>query len=463
MKKPLRKVGSNPLLFVSIVAGSILPNAAYAQVTVQQPALVIQANARVTVTGGVTVVRDANLICNGQWHSSGGVVSFSGSNSSAIGGSGDARFYQLNLAKSQLSTVTLNTNLQIGKALNFANGYIDLNGRQLVLTDTAQFNNESDTSRIIGPRGGKIVISASGVDAPYRLNLGGLGAVLTSTDNLGALTIDRSPMAVSAGGSSIQRTYFIQPQNNSGLNVTLRFYYLRSELNGNDPSTLNLWKSTDGIGWSLVGADARDTANHYVEKSGLADLSYWTLISTSNPLPIKLVSFNALCTGNEVLVSWTTGSESQLDKFQLQRSANGTNWLTIGSIPAENAANGANYTFRDPAPQTAGYYRLQIIDVDGHSSYSNIFHGGCSDIGLPFSVYPNPAGSQAIAQISLRQACTGKVQVVNMAGQTLYETIWNLQPGINQLPLAVGGWASGAYLLRLVLPNGVQTAQLIKN
>jgi hypothetical protein len=351
--------------------------------------------------------------------------------------------------------------LQIANALDFKRGLLDLNGQELQLSDTARVLEENDQGRIMGLHGGKVVASATGVNAPNQLNVGQLGAVLTSPANLGTLTVNRSPMPETSS-IGIQRTYLIQPQNNTALNATLRFYYLDAELNGSHAASLNLWKSTDGIAWTLIGADTRDTAGHYVEKTGIADFSYWTLSDIDNPLPLQLISFSAVCAGSYALIEWKTGSESQLNDFLVQRSTDGTSWSTLGSVDALNAANGAVYSFKDPAPQPNCFYRLKIVDRDAKLTYSPIFSGGCSDIALPFRVYPNPVVSQAVVQISVRQAATGKVQVLNMSGASVYEAGWNLRAGPNQLVIPVSGWAAGTYLLRLVLPDKVQTTQFIK-
>ena len=352
--------------------------------------------------------------------------------------------------------------MQIGNALNFKRGLIDLNGQTIQLTDTARLAGESDSGRITGLQGGKVVAAPTNANQPNQLNTGNLGAMLTSAANLGMLTVNRSSMPATGTGIGIQRTYLIQPQNNTALDATLRFYYLDAELNGADPTKLNLWKSTDGIAWALIGADIRDTTNHYVEKSGIADLSYWTLADLASALPLKLTSFSAVCAGSYALIEWKTGLESQLKDFLVQRSTDGNDWSTIGRMAAQNAANGAAYSFKDETPQLHAIYRLKMEDRDGTVTYSPLFRGGCSDIALPFLAYPNPAVSQVLARISLRQAAKGKLQVLNVSGASVYEAAWNLQPGVNQLIISVAGWAPGSYIMRLVLADGVQTTQFIK-
>ncbi len=459
MTKPLR-TGWKRILLPCLPA--VVMMTATGKLQAQNTSIVVQPGSTVMVTGGYTHLKDADLLCNGQWLSGGGVTLFTGANATSAGGSGSIRLWTVGIAKSQTVPIELTAGLQVNSALNFTRGLIDLNGQVLQLTNTARLSGESDSGRVTGLLGGKIVTEPINANQPNQLNLGNLGAMISSTANLGILSVNRSSMPGNVGSLGIQRTYLIQPQNNTALNATLRFYYLDAELNGNDPGKLNLWKSTDGIAWGLMGADIRDTVNHYVEKAGIADFSYWTLSALTSALPLKLVSFSAVCAGNAALIEWQTGLESQLKDFLVQRSTDGNSWLTIGRVTAQNAANGAGYSYKDIEPQPHDFYRLKIEDQDGTITYSPTFSGGCSDIALPFLVYPNPATSQVGARISLRKTANGNLQVLNVSGAVLYEAEWKLTAGLNQLVIPLAGWPSGSYILRLVTAEGVQTTQFIK-
>ena len=105
------------------------------------------------------------------------------------------------------------------------------------------------------------------LNAPTGENVGGLGAMLTSSADLGSTTVERMHAAGTGGGNSgIFRVFSIQPTNNSGLNATLRFYYDESELNGIAENDLILFKSPDGLNdsWTNVGGTV-NPAENYVE------------------------------------------------------------------------------------------------------------------------------------------------------------------------------------------------------
>ncbi|MBN9379265.1 MAG: T9SS type A sorting domain-containing protein [Chitinophagaceae bacterium] len=438
------------------------------------PGVLPAQNTRLIITGGTTlsvsgsnmVLNNTDLQCDGTFNASNATVTVTGSNSTSVSGAGSPLIGVLNLNTSAASTLTLNTLLQVSNTLQFQNGLIDLNNHQLQLTGSGVLQGESETSRITGVTGGAVTVSATGVNNPLQLNPGNLGAVLTSGANLGNLTVSRSSKpatnSVYSGLHGIQRTFLIQPTNNTALNATLRFYYLNAELNGDDPSTLSLWKSSDGINWMQIGADSRNTVSKYVEKSGLADLSYWTLTDLVNPLPLILVSFKATCEDSYTQIQWQTGVEADIDHFEIEWSADGIAWTLLGKVAATDNPNGSSYSYKDQGRRAEVFYRLKIIERSGSNGYSPVFRGGCSDIALPFSVYPNPVVTEAVAQVSVREASRTIIRVMNMGGQVLYSGVWNLRPGINQYILPVSQLSSGMYIVETQINNVMVQAKITK-
>src|SRR5439155_20397820 len=106
------------------------------------------------------------------------------------------------------------------------------------------------------------VILAPTLNNPQSMNPGNLGATITSSKNLGLVTIKRGYKEQSGGNAfnkSILRYYKITPANNTQLSATLRFSYLDAELNGVNESTANLFKSANnGSIWTGMNANAPD-------------------------------------------------------------------------------------------------------------------------------------------------------------------------------------------------------------
>lgn len=437
----------------------------YLQASAQNAHVNIQSGTYLNVSSGNLVLNNADVQTTGQLNAGNALLSFTGNAATGIGGTSIPVIKNFSLNKAG-AKVTLLGDVKVSSLVDLQNGVIDLNGKTLTLSEGAFLQGENETNRITGITGGKVTVTKTAVSNPALLNIGNLGAAVTTAKNLGNITVSRMHKpAVNPGDASnkgIQRTYYIQPQNNTALNATLRFYYLDAELNGNVENQLSLWQSNDGITWNNSGTVTRNTASNYVEKTGLATYSYFTLSDDAHALPISLISFRAICQAKSALIQWQSGMEINAGYFEVQRSADAVNWLTIETVKAVGAANGSAYSYNDVNPQATAFYRLKMVDKSGSFSYSNVFSGGCADIAMPFSVYPNPAVSQATARISVRQATKASVQIFSIKGQQLANLNWQLQTGINQLVLPVTTLAAGTYIVKVLVNGSILQTTLIK-
>jgi len=430
-------------------------------------------NTQLSVTSGTDFIASSSIVLqntdinnNGTFDASKANAVFSGSLPNSVSGNDSVLIGVFTLNKTGGSTeITLNTDVHVNNRVDFVNGLINLNGVTLLLTDSAFLNNESETSRIIGITGSWVAANLSGVNNPSSLNIGNLGAVITSTQNLGNVKISRRYQPAQnpvTGFTGIQRTFLIQPTNDVSLNATLRFYYFDAELNGKDENTLSLWASADGVTWTNAGFTNRNTTNNYVEKNGLASLRYFSLSDANNALPVTLVSFEASCKNNYALIEWETATEIGTSHFDIEKSEDGINWNVIQSIVAANKINGNSYNYEDNNPLSTAYYRIKIVDMSGAYYYSPVFSGGCADNAMPFVVYPNPADNNAVARISVRQPAEAIIQLYDISGRQLYTSKWSLQAGNNQFALPVQSLIANAYIVKILIGKKVLQTKFIK-
>jgi hypothetical protein len=439
--------------------------------------LTVQNGATITTLGGATIVlQDIDLQCDGTINQQAfsGVYIFNGSHPSVLSGSGVPLFDWLQIAKSGGAVLQLQQSIHIGSALFFNGGFIDPNGNTIQLNadvttaPPAFLLSESDTSRIFGPTGGSVAVSSNAaVVSPDSLNVGSIGVSITSAANLGNLSVSRMNVAASNPSApaltGIQRSFFIQPQNNTALNATLRFYYLDAELNGRDPGSLSLWKSTDGVNWANVGADALDLNKRFVQKSGIADFSYWTLTDVSNPLPVTLLSFQAICEAGAARLQWQSSAETDAADYIIEKTEDGRNWMDLATVPAQNDPLGASYSYMDNSPSPAAFYRLKMQDRDGHFTYSPVFGGGCAVAAMPFVVYPNPVHDVAAARLSVRAATRARLSLLDLSGKLIGRYDWSLQPGVNTFLLPhLASLAAGTYLVDVEFGGSRVQTQFVK-
>ncbi|KAA6439414.1 T9SS type A sorting domain-containing protein [Dyadobacter flavalbus] len=110
-------------------------------------------------------------------------------------------------------------------------------------------------------------------------------------------------------------------------------------------------------------------------------------------LPVELISFTAEAVERNVQLEWKTASEENSNSFEVQRSHNGKQWFTIGSVQsAGNSKAESDYSFIDnAAAEGRNLYRLKMIDQDRTFTYSRIQNVDVEISGSSFSVYPNPS------------------------------------------------------------------------
>ncbi len=99
------------------------------------------------------------------------------------------------------------------------------------------------------------------------------------------------------------------------------------------------------------------------------------------PLPIKLSKFDVRPFGGIKAsdLRWTSVSEVNASHFDIERSADGIDFINIGRVNATGNSNWAiDYNFIDRSLPTnrSGeeiyYYRLNMVDLDGTAEYSDV-------------------------------------------------------------------------------------------
>ncbi len=120
------------------------------------------------------------------------------------------------------------------------------------------------------------------------------------------------------------------------------------------------------------------------------------------------------------LLKWSTLTEQNVDRYAIERSEDGSNYIEIGSVKAKgNSTVKQSYSFTDLKPMSGNnVYRIRSVDHDGKFSYSEARTLNFGLIKNSISVSPNPAHNLAV--ISLRNNVKPlKVLLFNSMGQQL--------------------------------------------
>ena len=182
-------------------------------------------------------------------------------------------------------------------------------------------------------------------------------------------------------------------------------------------------------------------------------------------MPVTLFSFTGDRQGGINKLWWTTATEFNNSGFELQRSADGVNFSSVGFVGTK-ATNGnsnamLNYEFNDVKPLSGNnYYRLKQIDKDGKNSLSQVvLIKGLKATQLSItSVYPNPVKDVLNMIIGTPVSEQVNIVVMDIAGKVLFSKSTRLLAGDNSQQLDVSKLASGTYAIKLICANGCETA-----
>ncbi|MDQ2771734.1 MAG: T9SS type A sorting domain-containing protein [Bacteroidota bacterium] len=168
------------------------------------------------------------------------------------------------------------------------------------------------------------------------------------------------------------------------------------------------------------------------------------------PLPVELAAFTAQAQDRAAALRWTTASEKNSARFEIERSADGRSFDRLGAVEAQGSSTTAHaYDFLDrDAARTAAlvYYRLKQVDLDGTFSYSPVRSVTFKPLVPAFAVYPNPAPAATTLDLTRVPAGNFHLTVVDVLGRTVRQLE---ATGESMRPLDLGDLATGTYLVRL--------------
>ena len=175
-----------------------------------------------------------------------------------------------------------------------------------------------------------------------------------------------------------------------------------------------------------------------------------TLFNT--PLPIAINYFTGRKQGSDHLLNWkVTCNSSPRATMILQRSADSRNFNDLYSITADALRCNQPFDYTDAGPlKGMNYYRLKIMDADGHVTYSSIVALLNAANGFDIiSIAPNPVVNDHF-NLNVASAVSGKMEldIFDMQGRLVNRQSISLIAGFSNIPVYVSNLAVGTYNVR---------------
>jgi hypothetical protein len=171
-------------------------------------------------------------------------------------------------------------------------------------------------------------------------------------------------------------------------------------------------------------------------------------------LPVTIKYFTGWLNGNSNLLRWQISNRSGNSYFEVERSRDGYNFLSIGTIeqPA-GSVPGVDYSFEDRYPPGEGFYRLKVTGDNGKIMYSNIVHLKRTAVAqLPIS-FQNPATDKLDIRIHDLPAGVFELKVLNASGDCVRTKNIQVNKTDNQFEVNIETLPKGVYYL--VINNNI--------
>jgi hypothetical protein len=182
-------------------------------------------------------------------------------------------------------------------------------------------------------------------------------------------------------------------------------------------------------------------------------------------IPVELVSFSYSLIGNDVILNWSTASETNNKGFEVQKSLDGKSFTQIGFINGNGTSTNLNqYSFIDNNVSGTVYYRLNQIDFDGTSKLTNIIEVNTNSVVsyILKQNYPNPFNPSTSISYQIPERNFVSLKVIDILGNEV-STIVNEQQdaGMHKISFNASNLASGVYLYQLKVGNFVATKRML--
>ncbi len=200
------------------------------------------------------------------------------------------------------------------------------------------------------------------------------------------------------------------------------------------------------------------------ERAGGYDMEIYSAV-IDNSVPVELVSFSGKVINEKVLLTWSTATETNNRGFEVQRSTDGKNFMTIGFVEGKGTSTIENsYSFTDSPSGKKLYYRLKQVDFNGASNYSKVIEiNNLSAYSYTLSQnYPNPFNPTTRIQYTIKTPGMVSLKVYDVIGNEV-ATLVNRdeQTGSYEVSFDGSRLASGIYYYKLTSNGFVQTKKMI--
>ena len=194
------------------------------------------------------------------------------------------------------------------------------------------------------------------------------------------------------------------------------------------------------------------------------------ILFVPNSIVLSIINYVISFGGNQVnnitRLNWRVETNELADHFDVQRSTNGIDFTSAGTVSASGKAGSETYSFTDPEPVAPGkiIYRLRVSNKGGKSYYSNLLLlQNKEDIKKPFAIINNPVNDRLTLSYQASNNGQMEVKIIDMMGRLMLQEKTNVSKGTTLLSFPVqSNYKSGVYVVDLFDGTNHYTDKFVK-
>lgn len=170
-------------------------------------------------------------------------------------------------------------------------------------------------------------------------------------------------------------------------------------------------------------------------------------------LATNILSFNGVKEGNAAKLVWKIDNALDYVSFEIERSATGLFFVSIGTIKAVDNTGKVNFTFYDNNLLTGtGFYRIKVIQKTGDAIYTKTI-SLLNKADNYFTIGPNPASNHILIKNENATNITAHITVCDAAGRTVIEMPAQSFSNNSSVKVDVRQLATGSYFITIASPE----------
>ena len=203
------------------------------------------------------------------------------------------------------------------------------------------------------------------------------------------------------------------------------------------------------------------------DPASIATNRFMVIFGPLTPLAVSEITINVYQKNQGIQVDWVTRTETDMDHYEVEKSANGSQFSKVGSaLSFGNSTSPTSYGWFDANPfMGLNYYRIKAIAKSGQIKYSAIVKVNISVGPGTITISPNPINGNMIELYftNIPKGTYG-INLTNSIGQLLLKTTVQHAGGSSVQTIELqNNLPGGVYDLRITAADVMKTIRIMKD